>query len=460
MPKSTLPFGSEFSPSQVDLQKVLELAAQHDGDWRAFEDAVRTEYFESHKTSVRNQRKLANNTKLGMQAYGLIDKEGHLTKLGRELYELREEKNRLHERLAQHILHHLHGVNLVQCVLDMQVAGETVTLQKLRIWLDERGIHFPRGGKHPSIMKLWLQKAGVFSSEWQVDIERFEKLAGITEVELEALAELTSEQIAYVKTLVNIGEEGPFPSNEIERLASATYGVVFNEKNLPKDILYPLEKIGYIELERGTRQAGRGAKPFLVSRTRKLEKDVVLPILDQIEKQVAPGLRRLLRRPLSEILRELKSKDHHKGGLALEALAFKLMRLLDMNYVATRLRGAETGGAEVDLIFEAERLVFSRWQIQCKNTAKVSLDDVAKEVGLTHSLKSNVIVMVTTGEIGPEAKKFANKVMGDTNLCIVMLNGADLERIKDSPATIVDAFHREAIHASKLKALQMKEDKG
>ena len=114
------------------------------------------------------------------------------------------------------------------------------------------------------------------------------------------------------------------------------------------------------------------------------------------------------------------------AGLALEALAFKLMRLLDMTYVATRLRGAATGGAEVDLIFESARLVFSRWQIQCKNTPRVSLDDVAKEVGLTHFLKSNVIVVATTGEIGSEARRYADRIMVDSNLCMVLVNGQDL----------------------------------
>ena len=95
-----------------------------------------------------------------------------------------------------------------------------------------------------------------------------------------------------------------------------------------------------------------------------------------------------------------KARQQHKAGNVsdftredhLEALAFKIMRLLDMTYVATRLRVNQTGGAEIDLLFESARLVFFRWQIQCKNTARVLLDDVAKEVGLTHFLKSNVIV--------------------------------------------------------------------
>src|SRR5439155_3024983 len=165
------------------------------------------------------------------------------------------------------------------------------------------------------------------------------------------------------------------------------------------------------------------------------------PLLEQLEKQTESDLRRLLRKPLADVLAELKDEDKHKRGLALEALAFKLMRLLDMTYVATRLRGTATGGAEVDLIFESSRLVFSRWQIQCKNTSRVSLDDIAKEVGLTHFLKSNVIIVVTTGTIGAEARCYANKIMRDSNLAIVMISGADLAMINKNPAAIVYVFN-------------------
>jgi len=85
----------------------------------------------------------------------------------------------------------------------------------------------------------------------------------------------------------------------------------------------------------------------------------------------------------------------------------------------------------------------------------VSLDDVAKEVGLTHFLKSNVIVIVTTGEISGEARRYANKIMADSNLAVVMIDGNDLHVISDRPATIVNAFEREARHAMDLKKLQL-----
>jgi len=337
----------------------------------------------------------------------------------------------------------------------MQISGESVTLIKLRSWLEERGIHFPSGGKHPSIMRLWLEKSGVFKSGWNVDEFRLEEIVGKSIEEIETIASFSPEQKAYLKSLSNIGGSGPFLSNEIQKLASATYGVTFDEKNLPKQVLYPLQDAGYIKLTRGTKYPGRGAKPFFIKSTNKLKSDLIDPIIRQLEKQFQSDLRPLLRKSLPEILDDINSKDKHKRGLALEALAFKLLRLLDMSYVATRLRGTATGGAEVDLIFQSARLVFSRWQVQCKNTSKVSLDDVAKEVGLTHFLKSNVIVMITTGTISTEARKYANKIMTDSNLSIVMIEGTDIQNIIKNPPFIVDVFYRESKQAMKLKKLDI-----
>jgi site-specific DNA-methyltransferase (cytosine-N4-specific) len=460
MQRSDLPFGSEFSPSQIDLTPLLEIVARHQSDPRALEAEILRRYFSSHaegrdgEEATYNRGKLANNCKLGLIAYGIIDRKANFTEFGQKLYEVRNDEGTLYHELARHILLNLNGMMLVQCIQDMTSAGEEVNLTTLREGLADRGVHYPPGGKHPSMMRLWLAKAGVFvGSRWQIDPLRLQDILGAKPEDFQILARFTVEQRAFLRALANTGVTTPQPANEIARLAATTYGVKFPEKSLPKLVLSALVEAGYITAEKTT--TGRGAKPFLVAPTEKLINDLIGPLLDQLKDQTDPKLLDLLKVALSTILAEVKSDDRYVAGLALEALAFKLMRLIDLSYVATRLRGSQTGGAEVDLIFEGVRLVFSRWQVQCKNTGRVSLDDVAKEVGLTHFLKSNAIVIVSTGEIGAEARRYANKIMSDSNLCIVMVDGADLALIEARPAGIVDVFLREARHAMDLKKLEL-----
>jgi site-specific DNA-methyltransferase (cytosine-N4-specific) len=452
MAKSDLPFGSEFTPTTMSLAHLLRLAAEHHGNRSGLRDAILAAYFAQHATSETNKRKLAGNTLISMAAYGLLDSAVELTPLGRELLEWADTEQEMHIRLARHILLHLHGLNLVQCIEDMQASGQDVTLETLRPALAQRGVLFPSGGKHPSVMRLWLEKAGVFVGGWRVDPVAVQRTLGLAPAEIEAFARLTPEQRSFLRTLARTGGIAQ-PSNEISRLAAFVDGTEFREKSLPATVLYPLEQAGFITLERGTREPGRGARPFTVCITDKMSREVIEPLFEQFAGRMEAGLRELLRRPLGEILASLEGEDRHQRGLALEALAFKLMRLVDLKYVHTRLRGAATGGAEVDVLFEATRPAFARWQIQCKNTARVALDDLAKEVGLTVLLKTNVVAIVSTGEIGSEARRYANQIMRDTHLAVVLLDRADLERLCEAPSAIVELLQRESTHAAQIKKL-------
>jgi hypothetical protein len=456
--RASLPFGSEFSPSQIDLRRTLELIETHEGNQAALQAAILAAYFSKHggtgPNAVKNRNTLAMNSRLGLRAYGIINADARFTDFGRRLFDLRADDKMLYEVLARHILLKLHGMALVQCIRDMNAGGEDVDLTTLRPALAERGIDYPSGGKHPSMMRLWLAKAGVFvGSRWQIDDIRLREVFGADPAMYRELSRLTTEQRAFLRALANTGIAGPQPANEIVKLATATYGVRFPEKSLPKSVLNALVAAGYITATKTT--TGRGAKPFTVTPTTKVTVDLIEPLFDQLKNQTDPKLIELLRKPLAEVRAELKSADINVKGLALEALAFKLMRLVDMDYMATRLRASATGGAEVDLVFQSARLVYSRWQVQCKNTARVSLDDVAKEVGLTAFIKSSVIVIVTTGTIGGEARRYANKIMRDSNLAVVMLDGADLDRISANTSQIVDVFNREARMAMELKKLDL-----
>ncbi len=214
-----------------------------------------------------------------------------------------------------------------------------------------------------------------------------------------------------------------------------------------------MEGRGHIEATKNP--TGNGTQTILVAPTEKLMNEIVEPMLKRLATQADPRVVALLRQPLGKLLSDLHSSDTHGAGLALEAVALNLMRLLKMDYVATRLRGAETGGVEVDLVCQSTRLVFTRWQIQCKNAARMSIDDVAREVGLTHLLNSSAVIVVTTGTVDPEARRYADQVMADSSLAIVLIDGADLKAIAANPTRIVDIFEREARHAMELKKLEI-----
>lgn len=444
----TLPFGSEFSPSQVELPALLDICKREEGNKDGIEKAIKDTFFSDKSNSVD---KLASNCRLGLKNYEIIDGNCRLTDIGNQLYENRND-DQLYWLFAKHILLRLNGLLFISSLQDKQMAGERVTLTNMKKALETRGLTYPKGGKHPSIMRLWLEKVGLINKQWEVNQEVLNQILGSVD-NTTVLSDLDNLQIAFLKALINSGIREPQPASNIVKLAENIYGVEFPEKSLPKTVLNKLVESNLIIIQKTTH--GRGAKPFLVHLHPSVDVEVLLPMLAQLRKKLSKKLLALTRKPMVEILTDIKSQNTHISGLALEALAFKIMQILDLEYMATRLRGEQTGGAEVDLLFESSRLVYSRWQIQCKNTKTVGLDPVAKEVGLTHFLKSNVIMVVTTGKFSSTAKDYANSVMKESNLNIILLSGADLEKISKSPALIVDILNREAKHTMDIKRIEI-----
>lgn len=82
------------------------------------------------------------------------------------------------------------------------------------------------------------------------------------------------------------------------------------------------------------------------------------------------------------------------------------------------------------------------------------MEDIAKEVGLSLQLKSNVILMVTTGRFSRDALTYADDMMQITHLNIVTLDKGDLRRLTESPLTIVDILDKKARRVMELKAIQ------
>jgi site-specific DNA-methyltransferase (cytosine-N4-specific) len=419
MPKSAIPMGSEFGPNQVDLVRVLELARQYEGDDEAFTNALAVEYKRPTKT--------AKNTILSMRKYLLIDDSDQLTEVSHTLLALQSQPIKLYTAFARHMLLNLPGIEVVNAIDTLIKSGERPTQLSIAEMLHAQGIYVPPSSTHISKLCGWLRLAGVFSCDGNfecLEMERVTQIIGANQQETDLLAEMPEDQRAVLKALCNLPMETipdiePLQGNKIKEYAEELYGTSFDPKSFKGDVLEPLQTAGYITLVNPSKVTG---KSYLVYRTEKFANEYLTALVDSLA-NTGLAVRQLLRKSLSEILQEMQVEDTGTKGKALEALAFYFMRLLGLEFKAWRKRGKKASGFEVDVIVEGTRLVFSRWQIQCKNTpeGKVSLEDIAKEVGLSIQLKSNVILVVTTGQFSRDALIYADDVMQDTHLNIVTL---------------------------------------
>lgn len=454
--KSEIPFGAQFSPNQVKLPKILHILNTYAGNRTQITELIRDAFFTTHAADQRWT--LADNCVLALRAYQLLEDDGaSLTAITQELSVFVDDEQALYQAFARHILTNLRGLTFVETIVAMQSSGEEITLHTLHQRLEQRGLHVPRGAVHLSSMRLWLAQAGIFDPNitggvrlYQVDHGHLKSILGIGLDQIDRLTALSGAQRAFLRALVRIAEPDPFIANKVADLATALYSASFNHKELPKTILFPLRDLGYIEVIKST--AGRGAKPYEIRRTQQFQSELSDPLLIATAERVDLVPIELFKRPLADILIDLKSEDRYIKGRALELVAIYFTRLLDLNFKGWRTRSIDTGGAEVDAIVEGSRLIFSRWQIQAKNTSTVRLDDIAKEVGLALTfIYANVIMLVTTGAFTRDAYSYADHVMRTSNLNIILLNGSEIERLSRDPMAIVELLNGKAERAMQVK---------
>lgn len=448
-----LPFGSEFTPRTVgSLAEVLEFVHSQTGTLEELQEALRSRYFSTHSTE--NQKTLGYNCALSMRNYGLVGTDGRLTPLGEQLYDLRQQSDRLHRTFARHILLNLGGLPLLEAIRDETKAGRKPTLETIRPALENRGATMPRGSKHVSTMRSWLQEAGILDAGWSIAESRVTEILGLSLDDVDTLAGLSLHQRHFLRALaLRATEAAPYLSNEIIAAAERLSQQRFPEKSGQAKIIEPLERAGLITTTRTT--GGRGARAFEITPTEKFRADILEPILSQIERGASADLVRFLRMPLPSVLDALDAPSTHERGLALEALTIKLLHSFGCEYIGTRVRGTSTGGAEVDALFESRAVSFVRWQVQCKNKERVTTDDIAKEIGVAQMLGAQAVVMITTGNIIDTARQFAQQVMQSTSTSVYLLDGDDIRSVADGRVSIFDVFARETAAIAVLKRLNI-----
>lgn len=446
-----LPFGTQFSPNQIHLPRLLQLVVDNEGDETApLIETIATTFFSDNAASQR--RTMAGNCKNSLVSYGIMESGGgvHITTFGRQLYEITDEAEQC-DTLVKHMLMNLNGMVLIDALRSMSRNGEKITKETVAAKLNTMGFELSQTSNNIPVMKLWLNKAGVLRA-WRVDEHKLSELTELTEAEFRLLKMLSPEQYYFLRTLCNVDSLEFQKAADVRRLATATFGITFRQSDFSKAVIHPLEQKGLIEVQRTT--TGHGARTPLIKISDLSRREIVMPLLQQLEGRTDDEVIEYLQKPLADLRNDINSDDTYLKGLALEAFAIKMMRTIGLDFIQTRLKGSETAGAEVDVLFDSSCLLYTRWQVQCKNTARVSLDQIAKEVGLSHVLKTNAVVIMTTGVISEAARAYATQIMRAMNLCIIMVEGTDIGAIIEEPTKILDVFNRESLNAKHIKVFE------
>ncbi len=447
MEPNKLPFGTQFSPNVISLKVLLRIANDYAG--HPISDFVQ-EVANKYWSTSTESKKMAGNCKISLTNYELVTEDTiQLTDLGKKLLAI-EDEDELHKEFAKHILLHLNGLVLIETLRRIVLNGDSIKNESINKALIEQGFQLQQTSNNAQVMKLWLEKADILRG-WAINEDALDDLLCMRSHEIAVFKELSKEQYFFLLALHNAAPEEKISAISVRQLATASYGVDYDEKSFATRVINPLQAKDLIVAEKTT--GGRGAKPYMVCLSEKGKREVVQPLLQQFRDQVGNALADAYCKSFSELHNEIHSTDTYKKGLALEAFAIKVMRIIGLDFLKTRYRDIQVGGAEVDVLFDSTRLLYTRWQVQCKNTATVTIDQVAKEVGLSHMLKSNAIVMMTTGHLTSDAKTYAHRIMEDMNLCILVLEKEDIEKIISEPTKIVDIFNQQARFAKKIKPL-------
>lgn len=459
-----LPEANEFSPGQVKLRRVLGLAREHGGDRDALVEAIRQSFFASAAASrtdaeerLNQQRTRANNVLIGMKGYGLFDlKDSRLTSVGGSLADMQDDEE-LAAAFAEHILKTPWNIEVIEAVRSLQARGRRPTKATLQTELESRGFKLPRATTHHTKLLQWLREADIIDADYEIDEELVAELMGISLATLGEWGTLTREQRAFLQTLRRLADAhgaSPLPAKDVISQAKFEHGPIFREDQLAGRVFKPLVDQGWIEQEVGS--GGRGGKSGKVAPTERLL-EVSLDLLpEEDEWGVPPELRLKLETPIASIIADLSADTTHAKGMALELLALRLAADSGLTPLRFRLRAAETGGAEVDLVAEGAHLHFSRWLFQCKNTKTVSLADLAKEVGMAVMLRAHVIVLVTTGGFASSVQTYARELMDTQHLQVVLIDRKTIRSYqRGGTSALVGYLHETAQTTMRLKRAQI-----
>lgn len=450
-----IPYTQQFSPDQTPFDKLLNVLDGSKDSEKNLKKLIATAFF-NDKT---DPEKLAGNTIISLKTYNIINRENKLTEFGNQLVEKKNEIDKAYEIFAKHIIINMHGIEVIETLREMQKAGLSIQLKTLPDELRSRGFIVSDNSSDLSGLLGWLRKAGILE-KYNVNENIYEIIAGIKIKTIESLKFLTHEQIAFLRALVAMNIIDWTPYNNVCDYAENLFAgeVRYNWKSIMSDVLKPLQNFDFIEIRKKEKKdikipEGRGGKTADIKPKGKFFKEIYDPILEALYSSAGyKEVRDIRSKSLSDILKDARQTiDINKKGLALELLAIRLCQMLDLEFVKWRETDENvTAGGEVDAMLHSSRLIYSRWQVQCKATS-ITLEAIAKEVGMNAVTLANVILVVGTGNATDSALKYRNRIVSSSNLNIIILEGKHLDKIIHNKMALIEILNAQAIDAMKTR---------
>jgi site-specific DNA-methyltransferase (cytosine-N4-specific) len=444
-------YGHQFEPKTMNLAELVQLCVDCQPHRQNLENEIAKRYYSSHSTQNalqqgENRSKLAMNTFLSLRAYKLIESIGddlqyQVTDIANQIIENQSDANEVATNFARHILIDLTGMSLLKAIEAINSRGDKPKLDLIGYELQEMGYSLSPNAIYVSTMRQWLEQAGVFEKAYEINWDRVYDILELDRDYIDEIYTLTSDQKYFLLAMLHMSIIELTKWNEIAKYAASVYKVRFPSKSFVKDIIEPLVKVGLIATEKTT--GGRGAKPNLVKLTEKAQQELLAKLLDSIA-DLTEISQTELNRSFEDVVSDLDHPDKHIKGKALELLAIWMIRLTSLRFTKWRKRDYETGQGEVDVLAASDRFVYHRWQIQCKNTKRVDVEVLAKEVGMTFVTGSDVVMIVTTGEFTRDAFQYAYRMMEVSRYYLVLIQKEDIEAIKEDRTNIIKILDRRA----------------
>ncbi len=447
--KKYLPSANEFTPNIIELEYCLS-AASKCADSSTLRENLRARYFSGHAATradsaerYAQQMKLAGNVLIGMRNYKLVsDRDLVLTKIGQKILDDPANGRGL---LARHLVESLCGQEILLSMQELASRGISRrnkkeladTLNALGI-TTKRGLPVSQSTTDHTKFATWMNWCGLLDDSDCVIEDNYTKFIGKPSNLVGKLWSLTDEQFLFLQFVWQRNKrtsETQFRVKDLLSGARTEFGeFVTRPDQVAANILGPLKDAGFLSTIRTSK--GRGGNSGSI----KVEN--ALTTLGENDFESKNG--RYSNVPhvdksLDDIFSDLTATDNHLKGVALEELAIHMGGVLGLRFINFRSRSADTGGAEVDVVFDKIGISYSKWLVQCKNTSNslVHVSTIAKEVGNALLASANVILIITTGRFSQPARIYADTTIQKSNICVLLLDGGDLENYQKRGAAFL-----------------------